>query len=418
MKAVKIFTLASAFLLMTSCTDINKPRIMQNSPMPDEITACEILSDSIPNKSEVEEEYEPLNFDIQKSVWISYIELSELISETESGFKENMSEVFSNVSELGCNTVYVHVRAFGDAYYASSLFPPASCIPTDNGRIKYDPLKIMTETAHEYGLSFHAWINPMRCDSESNMQHFEGSEIYEWYSDTSKYSEYISKPEDSELYWLNPSKSEVRQLIAEGAKEIVLNYDVDGIHMDDYFYPTTDESFDKNAYIATGGNISLAQWRLDNCSQMVSEIYSSVKSANSKVLFGISPQGNVDNNYSQVYADVDRWCSESGYVDYIVPQIYFGYDNDICPFSETLESWESIVKNDEVSLICGIGVYKLDSEAEFIDNPGLIAKQVSDVLSDEQCSGFALYSYNSLFLNNEERFEAEREMIFNLLNDP
>lgn len=419
MKLIKILPLFLSASLLCACASDIKPRIVQNSPRPEASAAESSVKSDEPVFAADYERYQPLNYDVQKAVWISYIELADMLADSEQEFRSSLDEAYKNVSDLGCNTVYVHVRAFGDAYYSSSLYTVSKYVSTENGTLRYDPLKIMTELAHEHELSFHAWINPMRCDTDEYMQKMQGTQIYEWYSDSDKYPDYVSRPEGDDYYWLNPSRSEVRELIADGVVEIAENYDVDGIHIDDYFYPTTAESFDGQAYIEASADISLADWRLENCSEMVKSIYEAVKSVDDDIIFGISPQGNVDNNYSQMYADVEKWCAESGYLDYIAPQIYFGYNNDVCPFTQTLERWESIVTNKEIKLVCGLGVYKLDRENEFIRNDGIIASQIEDVLSDGNCSGFALYSYASLFTQGDRsggRFERETQAIYSALN--
>lgn len=104
--------------------------------------------------------------------------------------------------------------------------------------------------------------------------------------------------------WLNPAYDEVRQLIAEGAAELAENYDIDGMHFDDYFYPTIDEDFDAQCFSAQTEFDDLAKWRLNNISLMVGEIYSAVKAVDKDILVGVSPQGNMENNYEYMYADV------------------------------------------------------------------------------------------------------------------
>lgn len=127
---------------------------------------------------------------------------------------------------------------------------------------------------------------------------------------------------EGSYYYLNPGYSESNELISAGVKEIVCNYDVDGIHIDDYFYPTTNASFDKDAFSASGYS-SLSAFRTDNCTKTVKALYSAVKETNSTALFGIAPQGNIQNNYDFMYADVRTWCAGRDYIDYIMPQIYF-----------------------------------------------------------------------------------------------
>jgi uncharacterized lipoprotein YddW (UPF0748 family) len=351
--------------------------------------------------------YQPVNYDTQKAVWISYLDMSELLADSESEFEENVANAFSNVASVGCNTVYVHVRAFGDAYYDSRLFPAVSAISDGNGGVIYDPLEIMTVQAHRLGLSLHAWINPFRCGKAEDM--VEGTKICEWFSDTEKYPEFISQPNDDEHFWLNPACAEVRELIADGAAEIAENYDVDGIHIDDYFYPTTDESFDSKTFAESDFDGDLSDWRLENCSETVREIYSAVKSVDSEILFGVSPQGNIDNNYTAMYADVRRWCAEDGYLDYIVPQIYFGYENSACPFAETLAEWVEIAAEGNADIVCGIGFYKLESDSEFADDTGIIARQISDAFSSG--CGVAFYNYGTLFSADSDRLSEEREKL-------
>ncbi|MBR1724478.1 MAG: family 10 glycosylhydrolase, partial [Ruminococcus sp.] len=160
----------------------------------------------------------------------------------------------------------------------------------------------------------------------------------------------------------------------------------------------------------------LSEWRRDNCSLLVREIYTAVKSVDENIVFGVSPQGNIENNYNQMYADVYQWCSEDGYLDYICPQIYFGYYNSVCPFTETLLRWEDIVTADNVKLVCGLGLYQAEHDSEFINDTGIIARQIEDASAEVKCSGFAIYSYDSLFCKDTQRFNDEREAISTIIN--
>ena len=159
--------------------------------------------------------------------------------------------------------------------------------------------------------------------------------------------------------------------------------------------------------------IPLSEWRMNNCSEMVRLIYSSVKQANSSVLFGIAPQGNIENNYNYMFADVKRWISEKGFCDYIVPQIYFGYENKYKPFAETVSVWTELPRDKSIKLMIGIGAYKISSEEEFIEREGIIADQIG--LSLSKSEGMALFSYRSLF--GSERADTERELVADRLNE-
>lgn len=350
----------------------------------------------VPVQAETQQEsgYVPLNYEVQKGMWLSYIDLAPMLEVgSEEEFRGNYTEACENIVSVGCNTVYVHVRPFGDALYSSELYPVSSYVPLENGQPLFDPLGVICEISHDFELSVHAWINPLRCQSESFFENMASSyQTKEWYDEN---SDKIQSVENSGNLWLNPAYPEVRGLIAEGAAEIAENYQVDGIHYDDYFYPTTEKSFDEQCYAQMAQGQTLSSWRLDNISEMCREIYSAVKSVDERIEVGISPQGNIENNYDFMYADVREWCAGTGYCDYILPQIYFGFNNSVKPFEQTLQDWSDIAAQGEVRLIIGLGVYKIGEESEFTDNQGIIARQAEIAL--DKCQGTALYAYNSMF---------------------
>ena len=308
---MRIFILLLGALMLCGCSSAEKPVIVMCSPKPAIVSHH---SDSNEDKSVSEDRYEPVVYEEQHAVWLTYIELAELFSGESSAedLRRDSDRLFSRLSELGFNTVYLHVRAFGDAFYDSELFAPTRYLAFD-----CDPLAVMLGTAHSHGLSVHAWVNPLRCETEAEMWRSEGTLIGEWYNNTDRYEGYMIRPEGDGHYWLNPAVPEVRQLAADGVTELCENYDIDGVHIDDYFYPTTDESFDAPQYAADDRGLSLADWRRENCTLLVRGIWSAVKKADPALPFGVSPQGNIANNYDILYADVGRWCSEEGCLDYI-----------------------------------------------------------------------------------------------------
>lgn len=348
--------------------------------------------------------YQALNYREVKGVWISYIELSSvLMGKTESQFTAAIRQMYGNCVDMGLNTVYVHVRSHGDAYYNSDYYPWSRYVTGTAGQAPtFDPLTIMVNEAHAMGLSFQAWINPYRLNSVSDMPKISSRYLSgEWYSTSN--GDRISAVDS--YYYLNPGYEEATDLIAAGAKEIVVKYNVDGIHIDDYFYPTTDSSFDSKAF-ASSGYSSLSRFRTDNCSKMVKALYNAVKSGNSTAVFGVAPQGNIQNNYNMMYADVKTWCSQYGYIDYIAPQIYFGFKNSVQPFETVLADWQSMVSGTNVKLISGLGVYRLGSEDgyggsdgryEWINDTEIIKRQIQASESKSNYSGFILYSYNYVF---------------------
>lgn len=344
-----------------------------------------------------DENYIPINYEKQAGMWFTYMEYRDMLyNKTESEFTESIKNRLAQAAEKGINTVYVHVRAYNDCCYESDIFP---CAEYYNGN--YDALEITLNEAHKLGLSVHAWLNPLRCQTDEQMKTLDTNfQIKKWYNDSKKNGTYIVKLEDR--WYLNPAYNEVREYIASGAAEIVRNYDVDGIHIDDYFYPTSETEFDADAFSESGSN-DLEKWRIENINTMVSSIYQAVKKENKEALFGISPQGNINSNYSGQYADVKTWASESGYCDYIVPQIYYGFKNESCPFEETVKKWKDINTCDDVSLIIGLGAYKVGNEDkwagsgknEWIEDSGIISRQAE--YSAKNDLGIAIYSYDSAF---------------------
>ena len=347
--------------------------------------------------------YTALNYNEVKGVWIWYSELYPILTgKSESQLRSGIGEYYDNCLSLGINTVYVHVRPFGDAIYKSDYFPWSKyCtgyIGKDPG---YDPLKVMIDEAHARGISFQAWVNPLRCYYEDDAP--DVSTTYktgQWYD--TKDGDYIVKV--NSYWWLNPAYKEVTDLIANGAAELVSKYDVDGVHIDDYFYPTTEAYFDSIAFNASSYS-SLSQFRLDNCSRMVADMYKAVKSHNPTALFGVSAQGNVTNNETQLYADVEKWSKEDGYVDYMAPQIYYGFDNGGQPFEQVVEQWDKMLADTGKSLIPGLAVYKIGTEDEWAgsgryewqNDKEIIKRQILKSQKTSNYGGVILYSYQFIF---------------------
>lgn len=338
--------------------------------------------------------YRPLNFHKQKAMWFTYMDYENILSQkSEEEFSEIISERFENASELGINTVYVQIRAFGDAYYPSEIFSKGKFYTDES----FDPLQIMIDKAHSYGLSFHAWINPMRLMKKDEISSQPKSEIERvCVAQENFIFEYEGR------YYLDPSYSDTVDIVCRGIEEIVRNYNVDGIHIDDYFYPSQEVS-DTDEFKKSGKD-NIADWRRENINVLVRSLYNTVKSINKGILFGISPQGNIETDYEKQYADVEKWLSEGGYCDYIVPQIYYGYENSECPFEETLDRWKSI-SDGNTALIIGLCTYKNGTEDkwagkgadEWIINDDVTSRQVTDCTDDPEVDGIALYSYSSTF---------------------
>lgn len=368
-----------------------------------------------------------VHYSTVKAVWISYIDYADILTgKTESEFRSRFETVCKNAKNFGLNTLVCQVRAFGDAVYPSGLFPWSQMAAGIGKAPGYDPLAVMLEIAHRHNLSFHAWVNPFRTFLDSQLAAVpSGSVFMNWYRDGEKNGRYIVKNNDRWYY--NPGEPEVRQLILNGVIEIIKNYAVDGIHFDDYFYPTQEASFDQQSYRAYGGGKSLAQFRRQSVSSLVKSVYQAVKQTNPNIWFGISPQANIQNDMDQQYADVKLWATSNGYVDYLCPQIYYSYRSETLAFTDTLNSWKKLVTASQVRLMTGLAVFRVGCRYDtwacpsslrpsHLNNvncgaygwqsstPGssdILARQYRDSLAVQKCAGVFLYSYQYLFRSTE-----------------
>ncbi len=348
-----------------------------------------------------------------RAVWISYLELEGINMSSEQSFTSSIKTMLDNCVSTGINTVIFHVRPFGDALYNSSIFPTSHLVTgTQGSSLPYDPLNVVINLCRERGLRIEAWINPYRVQlTSSKPASLASNNPAVVYMNNPATSDYVVSANDG-LYY-NPAYTEVQDLIVSGVVEIVKNYDIDGIQFDDYFYPTTDASFDSAAYSKLGGGVGLANWRRSNVNSLVTKVYSAVKNADPSVVFGISPQGNNDNNYNTQYSDVKLWLSTPGYVDYIMPQLYWGFNyltasgRTDYQFVNLSNEWASYPRAASVSLYIGLGAYRIgvgdggsNDQAEWSSGNNL-AKQVEALRQISGVSGFALYRYGSLFSNTD-----------------
>lgn len=352
-----------------------------------------------------------------RGVWVSYMELSmeNESSKTQKAFEDKFTEIVQKCRESGFNTLIVQVRPFCDALYKSSYFPWSHILTGTQGENpQYDALQIMCDICKENNLKIHAWINPYRVSSNETPKKLSDNNPY------IKNSEIGIKTDNG--IFLDPSNETAQQLVCDGVKEIAENYDVDGIQFDDYFYPTEDESFDKKqyeAYIEKYGkenSMSLDNWRMQNVNTLICKVYRTIKSVDSSVEFGISPQGNIGNN-DGLYADVKSWCTCKGFADYICPQIYFSLENPALTFEDCLNSWTSLDFDENVKLYVGLGGYKAGKgeydEETWLLSDSILADEYDILRNNKSVRGFMLYSYSCL---EDDTAKKEINNLINALN--
>ena len=350
-----------------------------------------------------------------RAVWVSYLEWAAMDFSTEDAFRAGVVQLLDNCTGLGLNTVLAQVRPFGDALYRSSLFPWSHlCTGVQGQDPGFDPLDVLLTEAHARGLSLEAWVNPYRLRSSASMPPAIAES-----SLLNTHPEWVCTV--NEGAYLNPAIPEAADYVVQGVAELVQNYAVDGIHFDDYFYPTTDPSIDA-AQFAASGETDLTAWRRANVTRLVKAAHDAVKAADPTLRFGISPQGNPDNDRNEQYTDLSVWLTASGadaVVDYLCPQIYWGYGYTLSSgstrfaFENITAEWLALPRAESTALYFGLGAYRIgvgdgganaDSVSQWCTGSAL-ARQVTDLRSTG-AGGWALYRYGSLFRSDESGLAA------------
>lgn len=354
-----------------------------------------------------------------QGIWLSCFEMPFMWDEQKVA-EQKIDTLMQTISKQGYNAVFCHVRPYADALYPSKYFPFSKYASVTEGpNPGYDPLKVMLTAAKKYNLQFHAWINPYRVTKagEGEESIAQNSIAKTWLTDGSG----RAVKTNAGVYF-NPASSDVKKLVLNGVKEILNNYTVDGIHFDDYFYPTTDAAFDQKFYenYKNTVNVPLSRdnWRRANVSALVASVYSACKSKG--VTFGISPAGDIslnktDRNFTTLYADIPLWLSTAGYVDYLIPQIYFGYNypKENARYNNLLNVWMSLPRHNDIKLYAGLGAYKMDESCEDAEewqgDNTLLARQVTDAYS-KGMSGAVVFSYSAAFSEKQHNINQMNNM--------
>lgn len=435
LKAFLVLLLAlSCVLGAVACTDSDNDNSDDATNVVAESTDGSSASKDEPSEDEAsgrDPEYQPLNYDTMKGIWISQYDTTIFTANgkqrDKNNYKGRVEQICKAIADTGFNTVILQVRPFGDSYFPSELYAPSSfVVGYYGGSFKYDPFEIFIEVAHKYNLSVHAWINPMRLMTTSEIETISTDYVIgEWYQNEELRNKYLSVFDNR--YYLVPGYEETRKLVADGVTEICQNYNVDGVHIDDYFYPTTNKNFDLSHYETVKDNYSsLPEYRRDVVSKLVKGLYDAVKAVDEDILFGISPAGNISNNITSLYANVRTWGSTPGYCDYLAPQIYWGFEHPVNEqkFDVCTEAWAKICTEPSVKLIVGIGIYRAnkpssDGEfAEYVNNKDVIKRQLEYLKARDDVSGFIMYSYGDLFDSygrSTSPLELERENFLSVL---
>jgi len=321
----------------------------------------------------------------KRAVWLTYQELSELSYQSKEAFEKDFKQMIKTIKKYKNNTIIVQVRAFGDALYLSKLFPLSQVI-THQKELSFDPLTEMVEIAHNEGLLIEAWVNPYRISlNEATYRQFLNSSRSQWLKDSKLTIQY-----GTYQYIFNPASAKIRDYIVKGIEEIILSYQVDGIHFDDYFYVS-----------GTHKNTTQNE-RLDNVNSLIQDVYQSIKRINKDITFGISPQGNYENCLSDG-ADIDTWLKEEGYIDYLMPQIYWSdqyyRDGTTTMFTNRSRLFARLKRHKNVKLYAGLALYRAGEDLDYDPGWKLSSHNISEqiqILSNLSYDGYSLFKYSSL----------------------
>ena len=320
--------------------------------------------------------------DYLKGVWLSSAYNLDFPSKqglTKQQLQAELDSVVSTCKNAGINAIFFQVRPSSDALYKSDYFPWSRVLSGTEGAAPdggFDPLDYLSKLCNDNKIELHAWVNPYRICKAEQLDTLSAS------NPAKIHPEYTVTCSDGFVYY-NPALKEVRELITNGAVEIVKNYNVKGIHFDDYFYPYNVSDYpDSQDFKKYGSKFKTVEdFRRDNVNKLVKNVYNAVHKQNKNAVFGISPFGIWDNktqneygsdtsgmsSYADIYADSRKWV-KSGWVDYICPQIYWSTENTVANFNVLVDWWSELTRKYDCDLYVGHALYKLGDDSEFLSS--------------------------------------------------
>ena len=332
--------------------------------------------------------------------------------------QQEFSALLDLAAELNLNAVIVQIRPAADAFYKSQLNPWSEYLTGVQGKDPgYDPLAFMIEQAHARNLELHAWMNPFRASMYANDQGWSHLSVIK------QHPQWIVDYDNKKF--VNPGVPEAREYVLQSVMEVVENYDVDGIHFDDYFYPYPAGGLDfpdDAAFSAynQGRFANKADWRRDNINLFMESVYQAIKREKPYVKLGVSPfaiwrgraadpTGAVTtsdmSSYDKLYADTRLW-ERNRWVDYIAPQIYWEFSHNSAPYENILNYWvEEMENNRAVQLYVGHAAYRVGEGGAWQDVRE-IPNQLELNEKYDVVKGSIFYNMSSL-VRNPLNFEAE-----------
>ena len=315
---------------------------------------------------------EAKNPDQFRAVWVSTVYRLDYPSKATTDpamLKADADKILQTCADLGMTAVILQVRPSADALYPSNYYPWSADLTGRQGQAPadgFDPLEYWVEQAHALGLELHAWINPFRVTKGGQSEYDSLTADHPAKVHPDWVVEYDGK------YYFDPGLPDVREYIIQSAEELARNYDIDGIHLDDYFYPGAGFD-DGDTYAKYGSNFSdVGDWRRDNVNQLVKTLGERLHAIDPELSYGISPSGVWADRSSQSqgsnttggfesyyasYADSRKWVKE-GWIDYICPQVYWYIGHSSMDYETIVKWWADTVKDTGVSLYIGMADYQ------------------------------------------------------------
>ncbi|MGC5039265.1 glycoside hydrolase family 10 protein [Streptomyces sp. DT190] len=313
-----------------------------------------------------------------RGVWLATVANRDWPSKPGLTASQQRSELLTHLDTAvrnRLNTVVFQVRPTADALWPSPYEPWSQYLTGTQGKDPgWDPLGTAVEEAHARGLKLHAWFNPYRVAAHTDPTRLAASH-------PARRNPGWVVAYGGKLFY-NPGLPEVRAFVEDAMLDAVARYPVDGVHFDDYFYPypVAGETFDDAAaYEAHGGGFpDRAAWRRDNIDRLVRETADRVKEARPDARFGISPFGVWRNastdpagsdsragveTYDDLYADTRKWVRE-GWIDYIVPQLYWNIGFAAADYAKLLPWWAEVARDSRTQLYVGEALYKAGDPAQ------------------------------------------------------
>jgi uncharacterized lipoprotein YddW (UPF0748 family) len=309
----------------------------------------------------------------------------------------------------GMNAVVVQVRPAADAFYPSQLEPWSEWLTGIQGRVPspyYDPLQFMIEESHKRGLEFHAWLNPYRAKFNIRSSSITSNHI------TRVHPEWFVTYGDTKYF--DPGNKQAQQHVVNVVRDIVKRYDIDAIHMDDYFYPYRihgKEFPDYTSYKRSGTKLSKDDWRRSNVDSIIKTLNAVIKEEKPYCKFGISPFGVWRNkhtdpegsntkagqtNYDDLYADILLWLEE-GWVDYVAPQLYWEIGHKLADYQELINWWSLHSYGRHIYI--GHGIYRSGERNAAWKNPKELPNQLKLLRQYSTVQGSIYFSSKSFDRN-------------------